>query len=201
MGSGWGTWGTGVDTGLAAALRPIVRLAVEVFGPCSAAAVDVVEPWPEGAPLPPPALTVATDHRLVELHATAYAMHEGPAAAAIRSRDVVVDELPSQLGGRWDLLADDAGLASAVSHPLVDEDAPTGAIVIGVLTLYGAHRPSVRTIDRKAIASLAAVACTTIVQASDPDRVRDLVSLDQLVLDLGVAEIDLRDPDLREPSR
>jgi hypothetical protein len=186
---------TGVDAGLEAALRPIARLAVEVFGPCVGAVLDVVQPGPGPASPRATALTVATDERLAKLHATAFALGEGPAPAALRADDVVVDELPSRLGSRWDLLADDAGLASALSQPLHDADAPTGAPAVGVLTLYGERRPGVRGLDRHAIALLASVAASTIVHTGDPERSREVVSLDQLVLDLGASEpIDLRDP-------
>ncbi len=195
MHGGQGT--SGLDVDLAAALAPVTHLAVEVFAPCIAAVVDVVDPIVDRlvGPAPHPVLTVASDDRLVDLHATAFALDEGPAAEARRRGLVVVDELPSTLGGRWDLLADDAGLASALSHPLVDEGGPGGPTVVGVLTLYGDHRPGVRTVDRLAVALLASLAARMIAHASGPDADRDPMPLDQLVLDLGlgaIPTIDLR---------
>jgi hypothetical protein len=188
-----------LDAGLSAALAPIARLAVEVFGPCVAAVVDVVasDAGEVQGFSRLPVLTVATDDRLVDLHATSFALGEGPAPEARRRSELVIDELPSRLGTRWDLLADDAGLASALSRPLVAEGGPGGPAVVGVLTLYGAQRPGVRTLDRRAVALLASVAATTIAHGTDPDRNRPAVPLDQLVLDLGlglgaIPTIDLR---------
>jgi hypothetical protein len=198
----------GLEAGLAAALDPIARLAVEVFGPCVAAVVDVIDLGDgdhdtEGFAITAraPVLTVATDDRLVDLHATAFALDEGPAPEARRRGEVVVDELPSRLGSRWDLLADDAGLASALSRPLIAEGGPGGPSVVGVLTLYGTQRPGVRTLDRLAVALLASVAATMIAQTADPERAREAVPLDQLVLDLGlgaIPTIDLRGPTTTE---
>jgi hypothetical protein len=179
----------GPAAGLAAVLAPVAHLAVEVFESCVAAVVDVVDPVVDRlvGPAPIPVLTVSTDDRLVDVHATAFALDEGPAAAARRLGRVVVDELPSGLGARWDLLADDAGLASAVSQPLVDDTGADSPTVVGVLTLYGDHRPGVRAVDRLALTLLASMAATMIAHASAPAGERTPVPLDQLVLDLGVA--------------
>jgi hypothetical protein len=192
-----------LDAGLAAALSPVARLAVEVFGPCVAAVVDVVDPVVDRlvGPTPAPVLTVATDERLVDLHATAFAFEEGPAPTARSRGEIVVDELPSGLGTRWDLLADDAGLASALSHPLVADGGVDGPTVLGVLTLYGAQRPGVRTVDRRAVALLASVAARMIAQAAVPGGAAEVVSLDQLVLDLGVGGVTTIDLRVGEPEK
>jgi hypothetical protein len=177
-----------IDTALADALRPIALLAARVVPAGVGAAVDIVGPTPNGS-----LVTVATHERLVDIHAAAFAFGEGPAPSVRRTREVVIDELPSALGGRWDLLATDAGLHSALSHPLVD-DGKAGPELVGILTIYGAHRPSVRAADLQAVSLLAIVATATIVGHRDPDRLREipLPSLDQLVLDIGLPTIDLR---------
>jgi hypothetical protein len=178
------------DRDLAAALEPIAQLAVEVFGPCSAAAIDVVDGLDlSDRPGRFATLTVAPDERLVALHGTVLELDEGPAAAALRDGVVVVDELPSRLGARWDLLADDAGFASALSHPLVDDQGLDPPTVVGVLTLYGRERPGVRRLDRLAVALLASVAANLVVHELEPDAKRGRVPLDQLVLDLGLGAI------------
>jgi hypothetical protein len=180
-----------VDTTLSDTLRPLALLAVQTLRGCVQAAVDVVVPGPGGGP--PTRFTVASDERLAVLHDTAFALGEGPAPRAWRTGEVVVDELPSVLGGRWDLLAADAGLASALSEPLVD-DAKHALGTVGVFTVYGAGRPGMRTVDRRAVDLLATVARSAIVGHLDPERHReiDLPWLEQLVLDIGVPTIDLR---------
>jgi hypothetical protein len=180
-----------VDAALADALRPIVLLAVQALPACVAAAFDVFLPGVGAAG--PARLTVASDDLLVPLHETAFALGEGPAPRAWRTGEVVVDELPSALGGRWDLLAADAGLASALSEPLVDEGKHALGTV-GVFTVYGAARPGVRTADRRAVDLLATVGRSAIVGHLDADREReiDLPWIEQLVLDIGVPTIDLR---------
>jgi hypothetical protein len=184
---------------LAAALSPIARLAVEVFGPCVAAAIDVVDALDlTDAGARGPRLTVATDDRLVTLHDTAFDLDEGPAAEALRRGVPVVDELPSRLGARWDLLADDAGFTSALSQPLVDDQGPDTPTIVGVLTLYGRQRPGVRGLDRMAVGLLASVAATLIAHDLDPDAKRGRVPLDQMVLDLGLGAIPMLD--LRAPT-